>query len=70
MQARVSGAVALDAIIDEQGNVTEIRALSGHALLSPAAIEAVKQWKYEPTILSGRPVAVQLIVNLTFALNN
>jgi protein TonB len=53
--ARIEGVVEIDAIIDEQGNVVQMRAVSGHPLLITAALQAVKQWKYEPTYLNGVP---------------
>jgi protein TonB len=56
----------VDAIIDEQGNVVQARAISGHPLLIPAALEAVLQWKYEPTSLNGRPISVELKVLVNF----
>jgi periplasmic protein TonB len=66
MQARIHGTVMVDAIIDEQGNVVQARAISGHPLLIPAALEAVLQWKYEPTSLNGRPISVELKVLVNF----
>jgi len=49
-QAHAAGVVTVDAIIDEQGNVVQAHAVSGHPLLVPAALKAVLQWKYEPTV--------------------
>jgi periplasmic protein TonB len=69
-RARVSGDVILEAVIDEEGTVSTIKVLSGHALLNNAAIEAVRQWKYSPTILSGEPVQVIATVTVMFRLNN
>jgi len=66
MQARVSGVVVVDALIDEHGNVVGARAVSGHPLLVPAALKAVLQWKYEPTLLNGTPVAVEMEVTVHF----
>jgi len=66
--AHVSGTVMLMAIIDEEGNVADIKILSGHALLKDAAVQAVKQWKYSPTVLNGEPMPVQANVNVIFAL--
>lgn len=65
-QARVSGVVVVDAIIDEHGNVVQAHALNGPPLLLPAALKAVLQWKYEPTILNGEPVSVELEVQVHF----
>jgi periplasmic protein TonB len=67
--ARVSGRVILEATIDEEGNVTEVKVLSGHVLLNEAAVVAVKQWKYSPTILSGEPTKVMAAVTVNFNLH-
>lgn len=66
--ARIRGIVVDDAIIDEQGNVVQARVVSGHPLLIAAALRAVLQWKYEPTSLNGRPVSVELQVQVHFNL--
>lgn len=66
--ARVQGQVAIDAIIDEHGAVTEAHAISGPGLLIPAALAAVSNWKYEPTLLNGEPVSVQMHVFVNFVL--
>ena len=65
-QARVSGAVVIDAVIDTQGNVVEMRTVSGQPILALAAMEALRQWKYEPTILGVEAVPVRLFVTITF----
>jgi periplasmic protein TonB len=62
----VSGTVLLEAIIDEEGNVTNLTVISGPSLLVDAAREAVLQWKYSPTILNGEPVSVKTVVKITF----
>lgn len=67
-ETHVQGQVQIDAVLDEQGNVIEMKVVSGHPLLYQAALDALKQWKYEPTYLNGRPIAVQLIVTITFQL--
>lgn len=67
LQARVSGVVVVDAVIDEHGNVVGAHALSGHPLLIPAALRAVLQWKYEPTLLNGTPTAVEMEVTVHFS---
>jgi protein TonB len=65
----MQGVVSIDAVIDTEGNVVEMKVVSGHQLLIPAALEAVRQWKYEPTYLNDQPIAVQLIVKVTFQLS-
>ncbi len=69
-QTHVSGTVVVNAVIDEHGNVVGARALSGHPLLIPAALKAVLQWKYEPTLLNGTPVAVEMEVTVHFQLGS
>ncbi len=69
-QTHVSGTVVVNAVIDEHGNVVGARALSGHPLLIPAALKAVLQWKYEPTLLNGTPVAVEMEVTVHFNLGS
>jgi protein TonB len=69
-QAHVWGVVVVNAVIDEHGNVVQAHALNGHRLLIPAALNAVLQWKYEPTLLNGTPVAVEMEVTVRFSLGN
>jgi TonB family protein len=54
---RVEGTVKLDATVDPDGSVSEVKVVSGHQLLAPAAVEAVKKWKYE----SGEGKASQAV---------
>jgi TonB family protein len=61
-QSHVSGTVVIEAVIDEHGKVIEARAVSGHALLIAAALKAVSERRYEPTILDGEPTPVALRV--------
>jgi protein TonB len=68
-QSRIQGMVIIEAIIDEKGNVIEMHAISGHPLLIPAAMKAVSQRKYEPTILDGEATPVNLRVEITFHAN-
>ena len=65
-RARVSGIVVLEATLTAEGVVSEIRVVSGHPLLTDAAIHCVKQWRYEPTLLNGTPVAVILTARVHF----
>jgi len=67
--AHVQGTVLLDAVIDEQGNVTQVRVISGPPLLLASALKAVSERKYEPTILDGQPVAIRLNVTVEFHLS-
>jgi periplasmic protein TonB len=68
-QAHVEGTVILEAIIDEQGNVTHVQVISGPGLLLASAMKAVAERKYEPTILDGEPVAIRLDVKVQFHLS-
>jgi protein TonB len=65
-RARVTGTVILEAILTAEGTVDEIRVISGHPLLNEAAIDCVKQWRYEPTYLNSVPVPVILTAKVTF----
>jgi TonB family protein len=67
-QQHVSGAVTIDALIDASGRVTTMNVLSGPALLQQAAMDALKQWKYQPATLDGKAVPMHLSVTLQFRL--
>ncbi len=67
-QAKIEGDVLIDAVIDVAGSVAEMRVVSGHPLLIPAALGALAKWKYEPTYLNDEPVPVQLLVTIHFRL--
>jgi protein TonB len=67
--AHVEGTVILDAIIDEQGNVTQVRVISGPPLLLASALKAVSERKYEPTFLDGQAVSIRLNVTVQFHLS-
>ena len=66
--AHAAGTVILEAEIDEEGNVATVKIVSGHPLLVKAAAQAVKQWKYSPTLLNGEPQAVLATVTVVFRL--
>jgi len=68
-KTRLQGKVVLKVEIDEDGNVVSCTAISGPTLLKQVAVDAVKQWKYSPTLLSGEPVAVESTVDVNFNLN-
>ena len=67
-QAHIQGEVQVDAILDEQGNVIDMKIVSGPPLLYQAALDALKKWKYEPTYLNDQPIAVEMIVKISFQL--
>jgi protein TonB len=68
-QARISGVVHLEGIIGRDGTVQQLRVVSGHPLLVKAALEAVQQWLYRPTLLNGEPVEVISPIDVFFHLN-
>ena len=68
MQMRIQGAVQLQATINKQGRITSVKVLSGDAILSRAAVEAVNQWKYKPYFLNGEPVDIQTQITVNFKL--
>lgn len=66
---RLSGLVHLRAIIGTDGSVQQLEVLSGNPILARAAVLAVREWRYEPTRLNGRPVEVETSITVTFVLN-
>jgi protein TonB len=68
-QARIQGTVVLQAQISKTGDIQNLQLISGHPMLAPAAIEAVKQWKYKPYLLNGEPVEVETQVQVNFTLS-
>jgi hypothetical protein len=66
--AHIQGRVIIEAVTDIYGRVIKTTLISGHPLLKPAAVEAVKQWVYEPYIIDGNPRPVIFIVNVNFTL--
>ena len=69
VSAHLQGMVILEAIVDEEGTVTEVKVLrSVNPLLDREALAAVRQWRYSPVVLNGRPVPFVLSVSLSFSL--
>lgn len=68
-RAQVEGVVILEAIIGENGRVRDVRVLRSNPLLDAAAIDAVRQWQFTPTLLNGQPVSVIMTVTVAFKLN-
>jgi len=68
-QARIQGSVVLRAIIGKSGRIENLQVVSGHPMLTSAALEAVKQWQYKPYILNGQPVEVETNVTVNFSLS-
>ena len=67
-QARIQGVVVLKAVIGKDGSIQELNLVNGHPMLAPAAMEAVKQWRYKPYYLNGEVVEVQTTINVNFSL--
>ena len=65
---RIQGTVKIEAIISRDGFVRDARVVSGHPLLVAAALDAVRQWRYRPTILNEEPVEVALVLDVNFTL--
>jgi periplasmic protein TonB len=68
-QTRISGTVRLHAIIAKNGTVEQLEVISGHPLLVQAALDAVRQWKYQATTLNGENVEVDTTIDVIFSLN-
>ncbi|HEV2691198.1 MAG TPA: energy transducer TonB [Bryobacteraceae bacterium] len=68
--AHISGTVRLLGIIGKDGTIRNLQTISGHPWLARAAVEAVSQWVYRPTLLSGEPVEVICPIDVNFTLGN
>ena len=66
---RVEGDVRVDAMVDVNGRVTAAKAVSGPTLLQQAAVDALRQWKYQPATLDGKPVPMRLTVTIQFRIH-
>jgi protein TonB len=66
--ARRDGTVILEAILDPTGRVTQLRVIRSVPLLDQAAIDAVSQWRYTPSLYGGRPVSVLMTITVRFTL--
>jgi protein TonB len=67
-EARIQGVVLFRLLIDAEGRVENVTLLSGHPLLVPAATEAVRRYRYQPTMRDGQPVKVRANVGVPFVL--
>lgn len=68
--ARVQGDVVLSAVISTSGSIENLQLVSGHPMLVPAAIAAVKKWRYKPYLLNGQPVEVETTITVIFTLSS
>ena len=69
LQARIQGVVILECTISPEGKVVNVTPLRGHPLLTEAAVDAVRQWEYTPTLLNGVAVPVIMTVTVNFKLS-
>jgi TonB family protein len=69
-QTKISGTVRLHTILAKDGSVQQLEVISGHPLLVQSALDAVRQWKYKPTLLNGEPVEVDTTVDIIYSLND
>jgi len=69
VKAHIEGDVVLEATVTETGEVQKVKVISGAPELVPAAIQAVQQWRYEPTRLNGVAMPVLLTAKVHFSLN-
>jgi periplasmic protein TonB len=67
--SHLSGVVVIEAVIDEHGKVTGMRVISGHPLLVPSALSAVSKRMYEPAVIDGEPIPINLRVEVGFSLS-
>ncbi|HEX6464264.1 MAG TPA: energy transducer TonB [Vicinamibacterales bacterium] len=67
--ARVDGTVTLEAVLDTSGRVTQLRVVRSVPMLDQAALDAVRQWRYSPSVYGGRPVSVLMTITIRFTLN-
>jgi protein TonB len=68
IQTKTEGTVRLHAIISREGRITSLDVLSGHPFLVKAALDAVREWRYRPTMLNGEPVEVETSITVIFRL--
>jgi protein TonB len=67
--AHIQGAVVLEALISKSGRIENLQLVSGHPMLVPATIEAVRQWQYKPYILNGEAIEVETQITVNFTLS-
>ena len=68
--ARIQGLVFLNLTVDETGNVSDVRVVRGHKVLIKAAVDAVRQWKFSPTLLNGEPKVIMATITVDFRLGS
>lgn len=68
VMARIQGMVRLQAIVGQDGTIQDLKVLSGPAMLLKSSVEAVSKWRYQPTVLKGKPVEVETEIDVNYAL--
>ena len=68
--ARIQGTVVLDAVIDKSGRVDSLKVASGPGELQQSSLDAVRQWRYKPFLLNGKPIEVETTINVVYSLQN
>lgn len=69
VQTKTEGTVRLHAIVSREGRITSLDVISGHPFLVKAALDAVRQWRYRPTLLNGEPVEVETSITVIFRMH-
>jgi len=67
--ARIQGTVILQAVISKDGTIKNLHVVSGHPLLTQAALDAVQEWRYRPYMLLAEPIEVETTIQVNFALS-
>lgn len=67
---RLEGPVEMEAVIDREGKITNLKVLKGQPVLARAAVDAVRQWRYKPYYLDGEPVEIQTQITVVFKMPN
>ena len=67
---RLEGPVDMEAVIDKEGRITNLKVLKGQPVLAKAATDAVRQWRYKPYYLDGEPVEIQTQITIVFRMPN
>lgn len=68
LRARVEGTVVIEAVLDPTGRVTQLRVIKSVPTLDQAALDAVRQWRYTPSVYGGQPVSVLMTITIRFTL--
>ena len=68
LSARIQGAVVMDIVVGIDGSVVDAQIVRSIPLLDPAALEAARQWKFEPPIVDGVPTPIVMMMTTTFSL--